>query len=33
MLQIFNEKYLDELKPNFVVLTVFLKKSICDPNL
>ena len=30
MLQTFDAKYLNEFKPDFVVLTVFLKKSVCD---
>ena len=28
--QSFDAKYLNKLKPNFVVLTVFLKKSVPD---
>ena len=30
MLQTFDAKYLNAFKPNFVALTVFLKKSVCD---
>ena len=33
MLQTFDAKYLDAFKPNFVLLTVFLKKSVCDLKL
>ena len=33
MLQIFDEKYLNEFKPNFVVLMVFLKKLVYDLKL
>ena len=33
MLQTFDAKYLNEFKPNFGVLTVFLKKSVCDLKL
>ena len=33
MLQTFDAKYLNEFKPNFVELTVFLKKSVCDLKL
>ena len=33
MLQTFDAKYLNEFKPNFVVLTLFLKKSVCDLKL
>ena len=32
MLQTFDAQYLNEFKPNFVVLTLFLKK-ICDLKL
>ena len=33
MLQTFDAKYFNEFKPYFVVLTVFLKKSVCDLKL
>ena len=33
MLQTSDAKYLNEFKPNFVVLTVFLIKSVCDHKL
>ena len=33
MLQTFDAKCLDVFKPNFMVLTVFLIKSICDLKL
>ena len=33
MLQTFDAKCLNEFKPNFVVLTVFLRKSVCDLKL
>ena len=33
MLQTFDAKYLNEFKPNFVVLMLFLKKSVCDLKL
>ena len=33
MLQTFDAKYLNEFKPNFMLLTVFLKKSVCDLKL
>ena len=32
MLQTFDAKYINEFKRNFVVLMVFLKKSVCDLN-
>ena len=32
-LQTFDAKYLNEFIPNFMVLTVFLKKSVCDLKL
>ena len=32
MLQTFDAKYLNEFKANFVVLTIFLKKSVSDLN-
>ena len=33
MLQTFDAKYLNEFKPNFVVLMVFPKKIVCDLKL
>ena len=33
ILQTFDAKCLNEFKPNFVVLTVFLRKSVCDLKL
>ena len=33
MLQTFDAKCLNEFKPNFVVLTVLLRKSVCDLKL
>ena len=33
MLQTFGAKYLNEFKPKFKVLTVFLKKTVCDVKL
>ena len=33
MLQTFDAKYLNEFKPNFMLLTVFLKKSVFDLKL
>ena len=33
MLQTFDAKYLNDFEPNFLVLTVFLKQSVCDLKL
>ena len=33
MLQTFDAKYLNEYKPDFVVLTLFLKEYVCDLKL